>query len=100
MARYSCLRSEAAEGVSRRFFVVIDALVNSGALPSLSGFCSEHGLSAPRYRALRLAYGPAAKPGYICKYNYVEVSALVALVANYPVSGDWLLSGRGKMLKE
>ena len=84
--------------VSRRFFAAVAALVDLGRLGSLSGFCDDHNLSAPRYRALRMAYGLTPKPGYKCPYNCVEVEALAALVSNYPVSASWLLSGRGNML--
>ena len=97
MARISAPPSEALKATSRRFFAAVAALVDAGRLPSLSGFCVDHGLSAPRYRALRLAYGLQPKAGYVCPYKGVEVSALVALVSDYAVSGSWLLSGRGSM---
>lgn len=90
--------SEARKATSRRFFAAIAALVELGRLPSLSAFCVEHGFSAPRYRALRLAYGQEPKEGYVCRYSGVEVDALVVLVSNYPVSASWLLAGRGHML--
>ncbi len=98
MARYGLPQLEVSEGVSRRFFAAVAALVELGRLGSLSGFCNEHGLSAPRYRAMRLAYGVTPKEGYKCPYHNVEVAALVALASNYPVSGGWLLTGRGSML--
>ncbi len=91
--------SEARKGASRRFFAAVAALVEAGRIPSLSAFCDRHGLSAPRYRALRLAYGPAPKEGYRCPYSGVEVDALVALASEYPVSPSWLLTGRGPMMK-
>lgn len=98
MARMSPAPSEARQATSRRFFAAIAALVELGRLPSLSAFCVEHGFSAPRYRALRLAYGQEPKEGYVCRYSGVEVEALVVLVSNYPVSASWLLAGRGRML--
>lgn len=90
--------SEVWKATSRRFFVAVAALVDAGRLSSLSAFCNEHGFSAPRYRALRLAYGQEPKEGYVCRYSGVEVDALVVLVSNYPVSPSWLLAGRGRML--
>lgn len=98
MARMSPAPSEARKATSRRFFAAIAALVELGRLPSLSAFCVEHGFSAPRYRALRLAYGQEPKEGYVCRYSGVEVDALVVLVSNYPISASWLLAGRGGML--
>ena len=90
--------SEVWKATSRRCFAAIAELVELGRIPSLSAFCSEHGLSASRYRALRLAYGVKPKEGYVCRYSGVEVDALVALVSYYPVSASWLLAGRGRML--
>lgn len=98
MARMSPAPSEVWKATSRRFFVAVAALVDAGRLSSLSAFCNEHGFSAPRYRALRLAYGQEPKEGYVCRYSGVEVDALVVLVSNYPVSPSWLLAGRGRML--
>lgn len=90
--------SEVWKAASRRFFVAIAALVDAGRLHSLSAFCELHGFSAPRYRALRLAYGITPKEGYNCAYSGVEVEALVVLASNYPVSSSWLLTGRGRVL--
>lgn len=90
--------SDLLKGISRRFFSAVAALVEAGRLPSLSAFCEEAGLSAPRYRALRLAYGVAPKEGYVCAYRSVELEAVAFLSAHYPVSASWLLTGRGSML--
>ncbi len=98
MARMSPEPSEAWKAASRRFFAAVAALVDAGRLASLSAFCNENGLSAPRYRALRLAYGPTPKEGYKCAYSGVEVDALVVLASKYPVSPSWLLTGSGPML--
>ena len=98
MARMSPPPSEVLKATSRRFFSAVAALVDAGRLPSLSAFCEEAGLSAPRYRALRLAYGLTPKEGYVCAYKGVELEAVAFLASHYPVSASWLLSGRGSML--
>ena len=98
MARMSPAPSETWKATSRRFFAAVAALVDAGRLASLSAFCGDHDFSAPRYRALRLAYGATPKEGYVCPYSGVEVDALVVLASNYPVSASWLLTGRGPML--
>ena len=46
-----------ADGVNRRFFIAIEALVSLGRLSALESFCKEAGLSAPRYRETRFTYG-------------------------------------------
>ncbi len=86
------------EEVSRRFFLAVARLVELGKLASLEAFCSLHGLSASRYRELRLGYGPMPKPNYKPRYKGIELEAAHYLVAEFPVSAKWLLTGRGKML--
>ncbi len=92
--------SPITEGVIRRFFVALDAVIGLGKVSSLEGFCNEFGLGAPRYREMRLTYGvtpnPNSKPP---RYKKMELEALANLCAKYDVSPEWLLLGRGKMLK-
>jgi hypothetical protein len=88
------------EGINRRFFVAIEALVSLGKISSLEGFCKLYDFSPPRYRELRLTYGitpnPNSKPS---RYKQIEIEALYSLCNNYSISTDWLLLGRGKMFK-
>lgn len=88
------------DGVNRRFFVAIAELETLGRLRSLSGFCDDSGLSAPRYRELRAKYGVTPVPASPCRYTYVEAEALYYLATKYHVSPRWLLTGRGKMLRK
>lgn len=88
------------EGITRRFFVALDAIIKLKKVSSLEAFCNEFGLSAPRYRETRLTYGitpnPNSKPS---RYKRMEFEALVNMCVKYDVSAEWLLLGRGKMLK-
>lgn len=86
------------EAISRRFFKAVQYLTDLKKLASLESFCNLHGLSAPRYRELRLGFGVTPKPGYKPRYRGIELEAAAALVGNYPVNAKWLLTGRGKML--
>lgn len=90
--------SAVTEAINRRFFLAIERLVAEGKADSLSGFCLLHGLSDARYRAMRLQYGTAPKSGYVSQYKNLEVDAIHALVSNYPISAQWLITGRGSML--
>ncbi len=95
LVRTSCpIKAE----ISRRFFVAIERLVELNKLASLESFCTLSGLSAPRYRELRLGYGVSPKLNYKPRYNGIELEAAYYLTANYPVSAKWLLTGRGGML--
>lgn len=87
-----------SDAVNRRFFIAIDALVTYKLVSSLSGFCVLHGLSPSRYREMRRQFGLTPKEGYTARYRNMEIEALSILVANYPISALWLLTGRGNML--
>lgn len=87
----------AQDGVNRRFFAAVGALVRGGRMKSLSGFIRGCGLTPSRYRELRLQYGE--HPSRRSRYTYVEVDALARLCVDYGVSADWLLTGRGQMLE-
>lgn len=90
--------SAATEAINRRFFLAIEQLISIGKVDSLLSFCLIHGLSDSRYRAMRLQFGVNPKPGYISKYKNLEVDAIHVLTNNYPVSAQWLITGRGSML--
>ncbi len=85
------------DGVNRRFFQAIEALVSLGKLSALEAFCKEVGLSAPRYRETRFTYGTTPRIDKVSRYKSIEVEGLYYLVYNYSVSADWLLLGRGTM---
>ena len=89
------------EGITRRFFIALDAIIKLGKVSSLEAFCNEFELSSPRYRETRLTYdvmpNPNSKPS---RYKRVEFEALVNLCVNYNVSSEWLLLGHGKMFKK
>ena len=87
-----------SDAVNRRFFIAIDALVTYKLVSSLSGFCVLPGLSPSRYREMRRQFGLTPKEGYTARYRNMEIETLSILVANYPISALWLLTGRGNML--
>lgn len=99
MPRTIAKTSIISEGVNKRFFEAIEALVNLGKVSALDSFCTLYDLSAPRYREMRLTYGVSPKIGHISRYKNIEIEAIYSLVANYPISSRWLITGRGKMLK-
>ena len=88
------------DGVNRRFFQAIEALVSLGRWSALESFCKEAGLSASRYRETRFTYGVTPRPGKVSRYKSIQIEALYYLVAKYSVSSDWLLTGRGNMFSK
>ena len=88
------------EGINRRFFAAVGVLIDMKSVNSLSAFCIEFDLSAPRYREMRATYGvnpnPNAKPS---RYKHIEMDALYLLCKEYRISAEWLLLGKGYMFK-
>jgi len=92
--------TEIANRVNCRFFEAIETLVTLERINSLSAFCIEFDLSAARYREMRATYGISKNPNAKeSRYKSVEIEALNYLCNFYSVSAEWLLLGRGKMLK-
>ena len=98
MPRTIVKQSPISDEISRRFFVAIDALKAYRLIHALDSFCNEYGLSSPRYREMRLQYGVTPTPGRVSRYKNIELEAIYALVANFPISANWLVTGRGEML--
>ena len=92
--------SPVMDGINRRFFVAVNALVTMGRVNSLEALCKEFDLHPPRYREMRLTYGvtpnPNSKPS---RYVNLEIDAIYHLCNKYSVSSEWLILGRGKMFK-
>jgi len=90
----------AMDSINRRFFKAVDSLATMGRVNSLEALCKEFKLHPPRYREMRLTYGvipnPNSKPS---RYVNLEMDAIHHLCNMYSVSSEWLILGRGKMLK-
>ena len=89
--------SPISEAVNRRFFRAIEKLVALGRISALESFCADNALSSSRYREMRFEYG-VMPTGKRSRYKNIEIEALHALTANFPVSADWLLTGLGDMI--
>ena len=83
------------EEVALRFFAAIDRLKQENAIRGLKTFCDRYSLNRTRYSRLRFAVENGGQWGY----EGGETSALSALVLDYGISGDWLLTGIGKMVR-
>lgn len=74
----------------KRFFDALDFLKQGNKLSGgVSGFCELHGIDK------RHLYTQQREPNR----GYFEVGWLAPLVKFYKISGNWLLTGRGKMFK-
>jgi hypothetical protein len=90
----------AMDGVNRRFFVAVDAIVSMGRVNSLEALCKEFNLHPPRYREMRLTYGVTPNPNSkLSRYVNLEIDAIYHICNKYSVSAEWLMLGRGKMFR-
>lgn len=74
--------------IIERFFAAFDALVLSGKIETISGFCEDNQIDKRHFYAQR-------KDVY---RGYFEVGWLVPLITNYGVSSKWLMLGKGSMI--
>ena len=90
------IRTQAAE-IQNRFFQALDLLIESGRIDSLQSFCNEYKLHRPKYSNLRTFSKDQTKPG--TGYKFIDIDSLYYLVADFGISSDWLITGKGGMYK-
>jgi hypothetical protein len=89
-----------SDGINRRFFSAVDALVTMRRVHSLEALCKKFDLHPSRYREMRLTYGVTPKPNSKpSRYVNLEMEAIFHLCNKYSVSAEWLMLGCGKMFK-
>lgn len=85
-----------AIAIQERFFQALDILIESKELPGLKTFCTDNNLNRTKYSRIKNALG---KPIEESTYKMIDIDALAAICKDFGVSPEWLLLGRGKMLK-
>jgi len=82
--------------IQRRFFEALDLAISLGAINGLKGFCDAHQLNRTKYSRLK---NNLDKPLEETTYKMIDIDALAGICTDFGVSPEWLLLGRGKMLK-
>lgn len=85
-----------AIAIQERFFQALDFLIASNELSGLKSFCDDNNLNRTKYSRIKNAFG---KPIEETTYKLIDIDALAAICKDFGVSPEWLLLGRGKMLK-
>lgn len=83
--------------ITKRFFQGLQFAIDTGLCQGLKNFCEEHELNRVKYQ--RIKNDMSSKPVEEWKYKVIDLDALQYLCADFMFSADWLLLGRGKMLK-
>ncbi len=86
-----------ARGIQRRFFEALDMLIAEKRISGLQPFCKDYDLHRAKYSNIRTAMKNPDKPG--TGYKLIDVDALAYLVADYGISAEWLLMGKGRMFR-
>lgn len=84
--------------IHKRFFEAIEYARSSGKIRGLGTFCRKHGLNATKYKCVRLQVSDPEPKAYNT-YKGIDVAALAFLCEDYNISPEWLLLGKGKMLR-
>lgn len=82
--------------IQRRFFEALEMAISLGAVNGLKGFCESHKLNRTKYSRIKNDLG---KPLDEMTYKMIDIDALAGICTDFGVSAEWLLLGRGKMLK-
>lgn len=85
-----------AIAIQRRFFEALDAAITFGKISGLKAFCDAHKLNRTKYSRIK---NDLNKPFDEMTYKMIDIDALSGICADFGVSAEWLLLGRGKMLK-
>lgn len=82
--------------IQGRFFLALDFLIASNELSGLKSFCDDNNLNRTKYSRIKNTLN---KPLDESTYKMIDLDALAALSSDFGVSAEWLLLGRGEMLK-
>lgn len=82
--------------IQKRFIEALNTAVRLGVYTGISDFCERHNFNRIKYSRIR---NSVDKPTDEMLYKTIDIDALSALCLDFNVSAEWLLLGRGKMLK-
>ena len=83
--------------IQRRFFDVLDILIDTGQISGLKGFCDMSGLNRAKYSNIRSEMGKPESERKETNYKVIDIEALSYICRVFNVNSEWLLLGRGKM---
>jgi hypothetical protein len=82
--------------ISRRFFQALELAISRGKIANLKSFCQDHDLNRVKYATMKTQINLELEN---MRYKTIDLDALAAICTDFEVSAEWLLLGRGKMLK-
>ena len=91
--------SPQATEIQRRFFQALDYAIESKLILGLRGWCIDHNLNRVKYANIRSEMNKPIEERKETNYKTIDLDALAYVCTDFGVSSDWLLHGKGKMLK-
>ncbi len=88
--------NDAACAIQQRFFDALETGIQFGRYGGIKTFCTEHGFNRTKYSRIRTGM---KDPANAKMYTTIDIDALAAICKDLNVNPEWLLLGRGKMLK-
>ena len=85
-----------ALSIQRRFFEALEMAISLGKINGVKGFCDSHNLNRTKYSRIKNDLNKLIDE---MTYKMIDIDALAGICADFGVSPEWLLLGRGKMLK-
>ncbi len=82
------MQSEESKQITTRFFEALYALKARGVIRGKQTFTARYGINRWNLNAVEKGQGTQ---------NSVQLAWLVYLIADYGVSAEWLMAGRGEM---
>lgn len=85
------MKANISEEVNERFFLALETLIKLGLLKNFSTFFKKNQLHREKYSEM--------KNNPNSRYKTLDIEAIYYLANKYKVSLEWLILGKGKMLK-
>lgn len=96
MAKKEKIYTDTTQDIVRRFYEAVDTLIEQKVIRGKQTYCRVAGIDKRAYyRQQKIVNGEVEE-----QEVRFRVFWIVPLVAEYGISGDWLLTGKGKMQKK
>ncbi len=82
--------------IQQRFFDALNIMIASGESAGLKDFCDKHNFNRTKYSRIRSTMHKSMDE---MKYKVIDIDALACICEDFGISCDWLLLGKGNMLK-
>ena len=98
MAKKEKIYDDTTIDIMKRFYEAVDTLIEQKAIRGKQTYCRIAGIDKRNYYAQQKLLSEVTETDK--NWVWFRPFWMVPLVAEYGISGDWLLTGKGKMQKK